>query len=48
MVRITDRQRLGVRVVRVGGDVRDMHGLSFEQHPPSNGFTTGNNCLLPQ
>ena len=40
------RHSLGPGVVRVGQDVRDMHHSAFEQHPPGEGFTTGDNCSL--
>ena len=40
------RHILGPGVVRVGQDVRDMHDSAFEQHPPGEGFATGDNCSL--
>ena len=37
---------LGQHEVRVSADVRDMHDLAFERHPPGDGFATGENCSL--
>ena len=43
MVRRPARRSLGRRVVRVGEDVRDMHDLAFERHPPGDAVATGDN-----
>ena len=37
------RHSLGHREFRVSADVRDMHDPAFEQHPPADGFATGDN-----
>ena len=34
------RHDLGHREVRLGADVRDMHDLAFERHPPLNAVAT--------
>ena len=40
------RHSLGQRVVRVSEDVRDMHDLAFERHPPGDAVATGDNGSL--
>jgi len=39
---------LGQRVVRIGGEVLDMHDSAFERHPPDHAFSTGDNRSLAQ
>jgi len=45
---IPGRHSLGHRVVRVGEDVRNMHNLAFERHPPGDAVATGDNGSLAQ
>src|SRR6516164_7982726 len=35
-----------MRVVRVSADVRDMHDIAFERHPPGYAVSTGDNGSL--
>ena len=48
MVRTPGRHSLGMRVVRVSADVRDMHDPAFERHPTGDAVATGDNGSLAQ
>jgi hypothetical protein len=43
-----DRCNPGQRVVWISEDVRNMHDLAFESHPPGYAVATGENCSLAQ